>query len=130
MNKLMLTATVLLTGMIASAQNPYNLRANIPFEFRAGDATAAAGKYDIAKAGFNNGSHWRNTATRRGFLTGNAIRKYSTEWDSRLVFHKYGDRYFLREIHNGLDIQVMPESRAERSLRRDGEVPGVAFIQL
>lgn len=84
---------------VANAQEPGSaITATIPFDFQAGSDRLPAGKYQIDRLG----DHvlvlreWSKHATE-------AIAVYSASTstaseDGKVVFHRYGDKYFLYQI--------------------------------
>ena len=115
---LMLTVT-------AHAQEPGTaMRASIPFDFMVRGKTLPAGNYEIRRINhepiglvIQNVNHRRDEAMFQTdpIFAGREPRK------SLIVFHRYGDSYFLSEVVTaGEDTArgIMP-SRAERALRRE-----------
>ena len=98
-------AMLVLTGSLAvaaEAQNsgPRHLVANIPFQFYAGDATLPAGEYTITQVNpasdrtvmqFRTKNGSRTAMLQMGSVIGKSLDQTS------LVFHRYGDRYFLAQ---------------------------------
>lgn len=125
-----LTMLTLLVGLalaatVASAQGPSTSRrviAEIPFDFIVGDKTLPAGNYTVGAA-TTNGEGVRITS-RNGKssairLTYSASDK-SQKKNARMVFHRYGQRYFLAEVWSGDNFghKLMP-SKNERNLQRE-----------
>ena len=130
MKKQMITAAVLMAGLIGSSAKAQNLIAKIPFEFTVNRATQAPGKYRIARMSTNGGIQLTNLATRRAVVAMVAAAGAGHDSANLVVFHKYGDRYFLRELRSGASVIAMPESGEERSLRMSGETPMTAQVRL
>jgi hypothetical protein len=82
----------------ASAYGQQVLRVDIPFEFSVANSVMPAGHYDVI--GTPNMLKIYNYASRNSVLvTTNNIGGGSNESaDSRLVFNRYGDKYFLAEV--------------------------------
>ena len=99
MAMLVLVASVsFLTATAANAQSRSRLHVNVPFEFTIGDKNLPAGEYNVSSL-FNSGdtivvSNGENAAAR---LSTNMISPDAQE-KSKLVFHRYGERYFLAEV--------------------------------
>ena len=118
----------LLTLLIAStafAQLPGTaIRAQIPFDFTVRGKTLPAGEYEIT----------RISDEASGLIIRNLERKHDeavfetepvyferTPRRDELVFHRYGDTYFLSEVVTAgeqTERELMP-SHAERQLRRE-----------
>ncbi len=100
----------------AMAQD-HAVQATIPFEFRAGNKVLPAGTYTIA-TGTDNliviTNHDQPAVVTVALRDGRDSRK------QELVFDKYGDRYFLREIlcqSAGMNLEL-PPSRVEKATRQ------------
>jgi len=99
------------------------LQADIPFSFHAGDAQLPAGKYRIQAPEGSYGrvmEIWGPDGQAALFqVIGTEARTPSP--DSELVFHKYGDNYYLWRISEtgSVDGDELPVSRSEKSLRRE-----------
>lgn len=99
----------------AGAQN-HLVRANIPFDFLAGDAHLPAGTYtitsdDLVNIVIQNG---QNAA----FLLSEAPAD-DVKTDGKLVFNRHGDQYFLSEILSSdahLNLKL-PVSKLEKRVR-------------
>ena len=105
----------------------YKLTANIPFDFTVLDKKLPAGKYSIGRAQNSNGDTVIQivSADGRDNVSRLTIPVLTNEPEKRglLVFHQYGDEYFLYEIwpaggHTG---RALPKSRTERELERRGD---------
>src|SRR5215471_1777175 len=122
-------ALLVLTGSMAvAAQAQTSGRkqwvANIPFQFNAADATLPAGKYTIAQV---NPASDRTVmevrakdGSRAAMLQMSSIIGNPTKQTS-LVFHRYGDKYFLAQawIHGESEGLNSPRSRSERAAQRE-----------
>jgi hypothetical protein len=114
-----LSLFVALAAVSAYAHSDMRLKANIPFEFSVGNKVLPAGDYtvtyifqDVALIQSKDGSE------SQSFFTIPTVG--ATGHDSSLVFHRYGDQYFLAMIwRQGTNIgHELFESRAERELSR------------
>jgi hypothetical protein len=77
-----------------------NMKVNVPFNFVVGGATLPSGEYRVEGLGIaGNAISIRKLDKTAASLT-LAIRCESskTPEQSKLVFHRYGDRYFLAKI--------------------------------
>jgi hypothetical protein len=81
------------------AQTPSRVEVNIPFDFAAGKATLKAGAYSIKRTTGNalaiRSADGKTTALVNAPLT---IGSRDSKGGERLVFNKYGDRYFLAQV--------------------------------
>lgn len=126
---------VIAASVSANAQSlNYRLTANIPFDFSVGGQKLPAGKYWISRAQQSNGDtvvqirstdlHSNTTRFTIPVLASNPVK------ESSLVFHRYGDEYFLAEIwpvgsETGRELL---KTRAERELARKAQDSGVAAV--
>ena len=81
------------------AQSDRQTVVNIPFDFIVGDKSMTAGKYIIQRNKRDSDTVWTITskdtgATRKVFLT-IPMRSNDTQQDTKLVFHRYENYYFL-----------------------------------
>ena len=114
----------------------YKLTANIPFDFTVLDKKLPAGKYSIGRAQNSNGDLVIQIVSADGNenvsrLTFPVITDDPAK-QGVLVFHQYGDEYFLYEIwpaggHTG---RALPKSRSERELERKNNDVKVARVVL
>jgi hypothetical protein len=119
-----MSIATLFGGATARAQTN-DLRAVIPFEFRAGETMLPSGTY-MVKRGLGSGSAVQLRTVRGGviFMTGPA----ATGKDgaaTQLTFNKYGDSYFLHAIRFAQDREyTLPASKAEREIVRESADKG------
>jgi hypothetical protein len=107
----------------ASAKSVDGLRAQIPFDFHVGEEMIPAGDYAVSAMSDNevvlriSSDDGRESATT---LTNTKQAKLNSKSSPRLVFHKYGDQYFLVAVWGNEEMgRSLPESKRERSLRRE-----------
>ena len=104
----------------AQAQSVKTVVSNIPFEFAVGDQTLPAGEYRINRS-------LGNVLTIQTSEPAAVVSRLTNEIHARkdktarLVFHRYGGRYFLAEVWTGtggLGRQLL-KSRQERAIERE-----------
>ena len=107
----------------ANAQSAKKVAADIPFAFVVGDQTLSAGEYTMKAT----------TAPANGVMIQDASGKSETlrltfpieprqnRRSARLVFHRYGQRYFLAEVWTGAGNvgRHLLKSRQERAIERE-----------
>lgn len=124
MTMLMLVVALALVSAVASyGQSSSTAAADIPFEFVVSGKTLAAGHYQLYAS--NAGG---DVVTIRGAESGQSamsltiglMRRRASD-EGKLVFHRYGNRYFLREIWNAGDNagRQLPKSREEKAIQRE-----------
>jgi hypothetical protein len=86
-------------GSRAIAQDAtLHLIANVPFDFQSGSETMPAGRYDIQELS-NHVLIVRGTNQPRSqFLLASTAETLKPSDQGKLVFHRYGNRYFLYQI--------------------------------
>jgi len=102
----------------AQAQSARTVVSNIPFEFIVADETLPAGKYRVNRSIGTALKIWTSDA---------AVIRLTNEIEpnkdrrARLVFHRYGDRYFLAEVWTGAGEpgRQLLKSRQERAIERE-----------
>ncbi len=128
MNRKVLGVLVLLAAaLVVNVNAQERVRANVPFEFVAADRALPAGMYDITEVA-------AHAMFIREYKSGNAMmvqfRPASGKqvMHAKLVFHKYGDRYFLYQAWSvdGEGIQVRKSELEKEQSLADG---GLAALQ-
>jgi hypothetical protein len=123
MSPLILIVMFALAAVSAHAQTAYGVRGDVPFDFIVGDKTIRAGR--IVAHGISNATLGSLTITNlaqgeTALRRGRKMLGAQTTDKCKLVFHKYGDRYFLAEIWvPGYKAWEVTKSKAERSLERE-----------
>jgi hypothetical protein len=125
MNKQILTVVTALSlsitwSVAAFAGLAYRVKANIPFDFMVGGNKLAAGEYTVERINTVGVLAIRSLDTKSGvqFMTMNGNSKDDT---AKLVFRRYGDQYFLAQIHDGASSGAeLIKSKAEREAARAG----------
>lgn len=118
---LLIVALALATAAVSvNAQSRNEVRASIPFEFVIGDKTLPAGEYNVRTItrdalmiqGTDNGK----SAIRLSAATEESKKRTH----ARLVFHCYGQRYFLAQVWNGEPVgRDLAKSKQERAIQRE-----------
>ena len=119
-NRTFATLGLLALLATASAFGQERMRFEIPFEFSTGTTAMPAGEYTVTQSeqsGLTNLACYTCKVNVR-FIT-HQVGSYSTrDGSSKLVFHKYGDKYFLSSVwKSGSGIgHALPTSNAEREV--------------
>jgi hypothetical protein len=129
MKKQMLWMPLILMAMFASAavstraQATYGVRADVPFDFIVGDKTIPSGHITVHGMSAAHGGPLAIRNLDQGDLAMRAGRSVLGTDDSdqcKLVFHKYGNRYYLAQIWiPGYHAWEVMKSKEERSLERE-----------
>ena len=121
----MLSLVLMLTAVSVCAQSERSGVLNIQFNFIVGGKTLPAGEYTVEPNKKDSQNVWL-VQSREGnasaLFTTLPVRANQTQEETKLVFHKYGDQYFLSQIwtpggNTGREL-LMP--RFERELAKNG----------
>jgi hypothetical protein len=95
----------LATVIVFSQAQTVDMKVRIPFSFIAEDRTLPAGEYVITRIGGGKESMRLAQNDGSGLVTLLPTRVQARAWKDhgRLIFHKYGDRYFLSEVWRAKD---------------------------
>jgi hypothetical protein len=88
------------TTRVAQAQEVVVV--NIPFDFSAGNKTLPAGEYSV-RVQFNDRRMLlleRKDSSAAMFILTNNVVANAPQSESKLIFNRYGDRYFLSQVWN------------------------------
>ncbi len=126
---------LVVTAISVQAQSERSKVTNIPFSFIVGEKTLPAGEYTVEPIRRDYGKAWL-VQSREGHANAVVITiptlALETQRNSKLVFRRFGDQYFLSQIwmagdNSGREL-LMP--RVERELAKttsDREILVVAF---
>ena len=117
-------------GVLAAMTVPAeatDVRAKIPFTFTVSQKSLPPGTYTVSSTG-------ASALMIRGSSTGavslsNAIQD-ANQQGAKLVFHRYGDQYVLREVWSGTLGRKLPEPKAERELIARNGVASMQIVEV
>ena len=113
-----LTALALALVINVPFANAQSAKANVPFDFAAAGKTMPAGTYSVSEIG-DSEIRIANAESSAVVLM-HAQREERLDYQSaKLVFHRYGDKYFLAEVWNGAGnsgLQI-PAGKMEQEMR-------------
>lgn len=119
---LMVALAILTSVVSANAQSQSRVAADIPFEFVVGDQTMAAGEYTIKSVTTEGnalailGKDNRESV----ILLVEPIEPMNKRKSARLVFHRYGQNYFLAQVWTGDNVgRKLAKSKQERAMERE-----------
>ena len=98
---MLIGAVALMAALVsAHAQSTSQVVADIPFEFAVGGKLLKAGEYSVGGFTGTGATVLIRSWDSRGsaFRLTNAIQATNVPEKSKLVFHRYGQRYFLSEV--------------------------------
>jgi hypothetical protein len=111
-----LLLSLLLTVAGADAQSTG--RANVPFAFKVGTTQMPAGTYTVRNDAGSNIVMVRNVETGASALALGRRESPSKKTD-KLIFHRYGNQYFLTAIlgEKGSQGMVLPATKQEKEFQ-------------
>ncbi|MEP6919717.1 MAG: hypothetical protein ABI967_01240 [bacterium] len=123
LSMLMLLVTLAFVTAVVSAngQTPGPITGNVPFEFAVGDHDMPAGQIEVRElsaAGRVLGIATRDRRASTVLLAMDLPAKPKNT-QAKLVFHRYGQRYFLAEVWNGSEGKQLKTSKRERAIERE-----------
>jgi hypothetical protein len=109
-------AAALLTAVAAPASaQMVDVVANVPFEFRVGNDTMPRAVYRISRATQGSSALMLRSDYKGVVVLVRRGGSSEARDNPKLVFHRIGDQYFLREVQLlGGNALELPETRAER----------------
>jgi hypothetical protein len=116
-------AATLITSGSAFAQD-HGVQATVPFSFYVGGNWVPAGTYTIGSdSERSNVFSVTNRDQKIGMFALGLIDPTEPGAKAELIFHEYGNQYFLSEIHYpGCSTKVhLPQSKAEKNAKRYAE---------
>ena len=121
----MVSLLALLAAVSAYAYVSSTVIAKVPFSFSVGNESLPAGHYTLYQSseGYVSLLGPQGSAFLGWTLPGRTVRP---DGEPKIVFHRYGDQYFLSEIFSGTDnvSRKLPVSKLEKEHRASS--PAVA----
>ena len=126
--KISLLGAIVLVTTVASTQAQtfgYRIKANIPFDFSIGNRKLTSGKYSIGRARQDSDdtilSILDGDGRSKAIPSSHAVQTSRIKDQATLVFHRYGEQYFLSQVWRagettGREFSI---SREERDIRRN-----------
>jgi hypothetical protein len=131
---LILVAVFSSAAVSTKAQSTYAIRANVPFDFMVGDTTLPAGKITAQGVSAADGGPLSITNLDKGqrtFRIGRRVAGAENADRAKLVFHRYGDRYYLAEIWiPGCNAWQVAKSKSEKALEREARLAQSSTAQV
>jgi len=111
----LLILTVALCVVGAQAQSTVILKGNVPFSFNAGNFTHPAGTYtvkDISQDSAEGVEGWSGPDGHAFIVRALPLNNAGSPGETMLVFHRYGDEYYLAEVWsdgNSYEVKASPK---------------------
>jgi len=125
----------LLTATVSVAAQDVNLRANVPFDFIVNQKVMPKGEYIVKSAGTLGTQALSIAAANedaKSMLISHSCEAKQAADQAKLVFHRYGDSYFLSQVwtagdSSGLEVA---KSRRENELAKRSTANDVSIAAL
>lgn len=123
-------------GLLLAAASAYaqsiRVKANVPFDFIVRGVTLQAGEYTIEPVAANGAALAIRDADQKAksVVLTNRCESLKPASQTQLVFHRYGNRYFLSEIwvEGNLSGHQLPQSPRETEMAMDYRVERVVVV--
>jgi hypothetical protein len=129
-NLLLFAAALALLVTTAASAQTIGLKANVPFSFIVNHATLPAGEYSVDSVGDHVLAIRSLTSKTTNLVISNSCEMLKPVGKTKLIFHRYGDRYFLSQIWvAGIDAgyELRANSR-EKEVAKDFSMQEVMLI--
>jgi hypothetical protein len=121
-------SVVFLPPVLHAQRNNSRSQMKVPFGFQVGTVHFAPGQYVLDES--NDHILLVQGANRAAMTMSDPELVVKSTTRSKVIFHRYGNLYFLREVWTGgSDVYITcPESKAEREARRAERAPERASV--
>jgi hypothetical protein len=126
-----LSIGIALVAVAAAQAQDKTVTANVPFSFYMGKSAMPQGGYRVNELAHGAVVSLRSADAAKSVTTHEVTSNKQAE-PARLVFHRYGDAYFLAEIWTGdaSNGQALTASPREKELAQAGAAPTLAVVRL
>jgi hypothetical protein len=126
---LVAVVAVLALGSV-HAQDSRPLKVTIPFDFTAGNRTLPAGEYTVKSMNISGTLAVVGRGSALALVNSQAVQANRASETSKLVFHRYGSRYFLAQIwvEGAQRGRELPRTRVEQEIASNGSSASVAVL--
>jgi hypothetical protein len=123
----LLSVVIAIPFVKASAQEE-RVAVTVPFAFHVNNSTLPAGTYIIATQPAHRLITFASTDAKVNALTQGMSDPWGKFQPNVLVFHRYGNQYFLHRLvrADSTDALYFVPTKAEKRVRRETEIAGVA----
>lgn len=122
---------LLLMATAAQAQQT-RVKANVPFDFVAGDRAYPAGEYSLKSTTHSDAVIWIDNTQEvaGGFVSSNPCESATPSANTKLVFRRMGDYYFLYQVWTAGQPsgREFPKSRTEVRLAQNHEKSELVIV--
>ena len=127
---ILITAALAMLAITAASAQTVKLKATVPFSFIVGRFTLPAGEYSLKTMSNGQVLAMSNLDAKTTQLVLSNACESLTASNTKLIFHRYGDRYFLRQIrtegsNRGHEI---PMGEREKEVAKSSSTQEVALL--
>jgi len=127
-NRVVLVLVIALCALAAQAQSNVMLKGTVPMNFMIGDHSLTAGDYTVL-AFSTDVEGWYDQNGRGLFLINTVpMGKEADAATYKLVFHRYGETYFLTEVWSGGISHQVAASSAEQKIAKSQKHAVIAVL--
>lgn len=118
---MLVMAVALVTGALSANAQSRTARATVPFEFTVGEKTLAAGDYYVDSITQSGDTIRIGNTESLATVASLTIPADGTSKNAKLVFHRYGQHYFLAQVWSGASNEgrQLMKSRQERAIEKE-----------
>ena len=129
---ILITAALAMLATTAASAQTINVRAKVPLSFAVGSSILPAGEYSLQTLGFGNALAMRNRDANVTKLVLSTVCQSRTATKNKLIFHRYGDSYFLSQIWTeGSSLGYeLPMTAREREMARNNSKEEIVLLAL
>jgi hypothetical protein len=127
---LLAAIAVLAVGMANAQLQNTHVRADVPFTFMVGTQTFPAGQYTVRQMNDVGNLAIVGGGSALAIASSHSVQSAGTQRLTKLVFHRYGDRYFLYQVWvQGENTgRQLPRTSLERELASNRQPNSVAVL--
>jgi hypothetical protein len=136
MNRKLIGALILMTVALAlnvNAQNKIRVQGDVPFDFIVGEKALPAANYQVSEIG-DHTLMIRSANGKEGLLIHYDGAEKLEAQSPKMVFHKYGDRYFLYQVwygdKEGMEFNKSKLEKEQQLASNQGSAPQEVVVAL
>lgn len=126
----LLAMLLLATGLANAQLGRQAVKANIPFDFITGNTALPAGEYRVSAISEMGTLSVIGGASDHTLVNSHAVLANAASTSTKLIFHRYGDQYFLYQIwvQGESRGRELPQTRLEKELASNTRFNTVAVL--
>lgn len=125
---LMMVVALALVTAVASAKAQGRTRASVPFDFIVGDKTLPAGDYNVTAINAAGDALRISSRDAKASAARLTMPLSGSSEKAKLVFHRYGQSYFLAEVWPGSGSEGRRLTKAKQERAMEKEMSKIASV--